>query len=107
MIQRSTDTFLGAPFNIASYSLLTEIIAKMCNMVAGEFIWTTHDTHLYENHFEVVKEQLSREPMELCTLKISDRVSSFKDINELSIDDLTIENYVSHPAIKGELSVGI
>lgn len=107
MTQRSTDTFLGAPFNIASYSLLTEVIAKMCGMLAGEFIWSSHDTHVYSNHEDAVKEQLSREPMALCTLKISERVASFLDISELNIDDLSIENYNSHPAIKGELSVGV
>lgn len=107
LTQRSCDSFLGIPFNIASYALLTEVVAKMCNMVAGTFVWTGNDTHIYDNHMEAVKEQLSREPMKLCTLKIADMVSSFKDINELSIDDLTLENYVSHPSIKAELSVGI
>lgn len=107
MTQRSTDSFLGAPFNIASYSLLTEVIAKMCGMLAGEFVWSTNDTHIYDNHIEAVKEQLTREPMPLCTLKISERVASFLDISELNIDDLSIENYNSHPSIKGELSVGV
>lgn len=107
LTQRSCDSFLGVPFNIASYGLLTEIIAKMCNMVAGEFIWTGNDTHIYDNHFSAVEEQLKREPMPLCYLRISDKVKSFSDISELSIDDLSIENYTSHPSIKAELSVGV
>jgi len=107
MYQRSADSFLGVPFNIASYALLTEVVAKMCNMVAGEFTHALGDTHIYSNHMDAVREQLKREPMQLCKLKISDRVLEFKDIAELNIDDLSIENYVSHPAIKGELSVGI
>lgn len=107
LTQRSCDSFLGVPFNIASYALLTEIVAKICNMVAGEFVWNGNDTHIYDNHTEAVREQLSREPMPLCRLKVSDRVKSFKDIAELTVDDLSIENYVSHPAIKAELSVGI
>jgi len=107
LTQRSADSFLGVPFNIASYGLLTEVVAKMCNMVAGEFIWNGNDTHIYSTHEDAVKEQLSREPMRLCTLKISDRVKSFQDISELTIDDLSIENYKSHPSIKAELSVGV
>ena len=107
LTQRSCDSFLGVPFNIASYSLLTEIVAKMCNMVAGEFIWNGNDAHIYENHFPMVLEQLKREPMPLCKLRIADRVRDFVDINELSIDDVVIAGYESHPSIKGELSVGV
>lgn len=107
LTQRSCDSFLGVPFNIASYALLTELVAKICNMVAGEFIWCGKDTHVYDNHFDAVNEQLTREPMQLCKLKVSDRVSKFNDIAELTIDDISIENYVSHPPIKGELSVGV
>lgn len=107
LTQRSCDSFLGVPYNIASYALLTEIIAKICNMVAGEFVWTGNDTHIYSTHETAVQEQLTREPMELCELKVSDRVLSFNDISELTIEDLSIENYNSHPAIKAELSVGI
>ena len=107
MTQRSTDTFLGAPFNIASYSLLTEIIAKMCGLIAGDFIWTSHDTHLYDTHLEAANEQLKRVPYPLCDLKISDRVKSLNDISEITIDDLSIEGYESHPPIKAELSVGV
>lgn len=105
--QRSCDSLLGVPFNIASYALLTEVVAKMCNMVAGDFIWGGNDVHIYSNHMDAVKEQLTRQPMELCQLKVSDRVSSLSDIGELTIDDLSLENYKSHPAIKAELSVGI
>jgi thymidylate synthase len=107
LTQRSCDTILGVPFNIASYALLTEIVAKMCNMAAGEFVWNGNDTHIYDNHMEAAQEQLKREPKELCRLKVSDRVKSFNDISELTIDDLSIHNYESHPAIKAELSVGV
>ena len=107
LTQRSCDSFLGVPFNIASYALLTEIVAKMCNMVVGEFIWNGNDVHIYDNHFPMVEEQLKREPMALCKLRISDKVRGFKDIKELSIDDVVIAGYESHPSIKGELSVGV
>lgn len=107
LTQRSCDSFLGVPFNIASYALLTEVVAKMCGMVAGEFIWNGNDVHIYDNHFDAVNEQLKRAPHAPCDLKISDRVKSFGDIAELTIDDLSIEGYESHPAIKAELSVGV
>ena len=103
--QRSVDTFLGLPFNIASYGLLLEIIAKEVNMVPDELIGNLGDVHLYSNHIEQAKEQISREPFELPTLKIKDGfdiVSGLDDMYE--IDSFTLENYQSHPAIKAPLS---
>lgn len=106
LTQRSADTFLGVPFNIASYSLLLEIIAKMCNMVSGEFIWNGNDVHIYSDHEQAVSTQLEREPLQLCEIKINDRVSYFEDISQIEISDITIKNYVSHPKIEANLSVG-
>jgi thymidylate synthase len=100
--QRSVDTFLGLPFNIASYGLLLEIIAKEVNMVPDELIGNLGDVHLYLNHIEPIKEQLTREPYPLPTVKISDRVVN--DISEYTLDDITLENYQSHPPIKMPLS---
>jgi thymidylate synthase len=96
--QRSVDTFLGLPFNIASYGLLLEIIAKEVNMVPDELIGNLGDTHLYLNHIEQAKEQIDREPFELPTVHIKG------DIFSSSINDITLENYQSHPAIKAPLS---
>jgi thymidylate synthase len=96
--QRSVDTFLGLPFNIASYGLLLEIIAKEVNMVPDELIGNLGDTHLYLNHIEQAKEQIGREPFELPTVHIKG------DIFSSSINDITLENYQSHPAIKAPLS---
>jgi len=100
--QRSVDTFLGLPFNIASYGLLLEILAKEVNMVPDELIGNLGDTHLYLNHIDAAKEQITREPYELPTVKISDRV--INDISEYTLDDIILENYQSHPAIKMPLS---
>jgi thymidylate synthase len=96
--QRSVDTFLGLPFNIASYGLLLELIAKSVNMVPDELIGNLGDTHLYLNHIEQSKEQIRREPFELPTVHIKG------DIFSSSINDITLENYQSHPAIKAPLS---
>ena len=104
--QRSVDTFLGLPFNIASYGLLLEIIAKEVNMVPDELIGNLGDVHLYLNHIEQAKEQISREPFELPKLKIESEVK-WKEGDCLpyySTSDFTIENYQSHPAIKAPLS---
>lgn len=102
LYQRSADVFLGVPFNIASYALLTHMIAQVCDLGVGEFIWTGGDTHLYSNHFEQAKLQLSREPLPLCQLKLNPDI---KDIFDFGFDDITIENYQSHPAIKAAVAV--
>jgi thymidylate synthase len=100
--QRSVDTGLGLSFNIASYSLLLMMIAKQVNMVLDEVIGNLGDVHLYLNHIEPIKEQLTREPYPLPTVKISDRVVN--DISEYTLDDIILENYQSHPTIKMPLS---
>ena len=100
--QRSVDTGLGLSFNVASYSLLLMMIAKQVNMVPDEVIGSLGDVHLYLNHIEPIKEQLTREPYPLPTVKISDRVVN--DISEYTLDDITLENYQSHPTIKMPLS---
>ena len=105
--QRSVDTFLGLPFNIASYALLLEIIAKEVNMIPDELIGNLGDTHLYSNHIEQAKEQIGREPMELPTLKIANHTPQPSIIEKTKYwraEDFTIENYKSHPAIKAPLS---
>jgi thymidylate synthase len=100
--QRSVDTGLGLSFNIASYSLLLMMIAKQVNMVPDEVIGSLGDVHLYLNHIEPIKEQLTREPYPLPTIKISDRVVN--DISEYTLGDIILENYQSHPTIKMPLS---
>jgi thymidylate synthase len=99
--QRSVDTFLGLPFNIASYGLLLEIIAKEVNMVPEELIGNLGDTHLYLNHIEQAKEQINRTSFELPTLNIYGEVD---DIAHYEIADFEIKNYQSHPPIKAPLS---
>jgi thymidylate synthase len=99
---RSTDVGLGLSFNLSSYGLLLMMIAKQVNMVPEELIYNGGDVHLYLNHIEPIKEQLTREPYELPTVKISDRVVS--DISEYTLDDIVLENYQSHPSIKMPLS---
>jgi len=101
MYQRSCDMFLGVPFNIASYSLLTHIIAKECDLKVGDFIWTGGDCHIYNNHFDAVQEQLGREERPLPTLFIT----VDKKIGEYTIDDFVLEGYDPHPAIKAEMAV--
>lgn len=103
LYQRSADAFLGVPFNITSYALLTHMIAQVCGLEAGEFIHTFGDLHIYKNHIEQVKLQLTREPLNLPTLKINTEV---KDINDFKYEDFELEDYFPHPAIKGEVSVG-
>ena len=102
LYQRSCDTFLGVPFNIASYALLTMMVAQVCDLEPGEFVWTGGDVHIYSNHYDQVKLQLSREPLPLATMKIN---SDVKSIFDFTFEDFTLENYQSHEAIKAPISV--
>ena len=102
LYQRSCDTFLGVPFNIASYALLVHMIAQVCDLEVGDFVWTGGDVHLYSNHVEQAKLQLTREHRALPTLKLNPNV---KDLFEFTIDDISIENYDPHPHIKAAVAV--
>lgn len=101
LYQRSCDMFLGVPFNIASYSLLTHIIAKECGLKVGDFIWTGGDCHIYTNHFDAVCEQLSRDHRALPRLFIS----VDKNLNNYTVDDFVLDSYNPHPAIKANMAV--
>jgi thymidylate synthase len=102
LYQRSADIFLGVPFNVASYALLTHMVAQQCDLAMGEFIWTGGDCHLYLNHLEQARLQLTREPLSLPTLSITRRPPS---LFEYRFEDFTFANYQSHPAIKAPISV--
>jgi len=102
LYQRSGDVFLGVPFNIASYALLTLMVAQVCGLEPGEFIHTLGDAHLYLNHLEQTELQLSREPFARPTMRLNPEV---KDIFGFSIDDFTLENYQSHPHIKAPVAI--
>lgn len=102
LYQRSADAFLGVPFNIASYALLTHMVAQQCNLKASEFIWTGGDCHIYSNHLEQVRIQLSRDPLPLPQLNIKRKPESIFDY---TFDDFEIVNYQSHPAIKAPVAV--
>ena len=102
LYQRSADIFLGVPFNIASYALLTMMIAQVCDLEPGEFIHTLGDAHLYSNHLEQVELQLSREPYPLPTLKLNPEI---KDLFDFTYEDIEILDYQCHPHIKGAVAV--
>ena len=102
MYQRSVDVFLGLPFNIASYALLTHLLAQVCGLKVGELIISTGDTHIYKNHVEQVKEQLSRAPLTLPTLFTN---PPLLDITKFTMDDIHLEDYKSYDAIKAEMAV--
>lgn len=102
MVQRSCDMFLGVPFNIASYSLLLHMLAQVTGLKAHECILTLQDAHIYHEHFDAVKEQLSRVPYPLPTLWLNPDV---KDIDSFKMDDIKLENYQSHPSIKAKMIV--
>jgi thymidylate synthase len=102
LYQRSADIFLGVPFNIASYALLTYMVAHVCDLEPGDFIHTFGDAHIYKNHIEQVKLQMEREPRPLPNLIINPDV---KDIFEFKFEDFSLENYDPHPHIKGAVSV--
>ncbi|SNT70886.1 thymidylate synthase [Psychrobacter sp. LV10R520-6] len=102
LYQRSADLFLGVPFNIASYALLTHMVAQVCGLEVGEFIWTGGDCHIYQNHREQAELQLTRTPYALPTLTLNPDV---KDIFAFEYDDISIEGYESHPGIKAKVAV--
>ncbi|HNF07965.1 MAG TPA: thymidylate synthase [Pseudomonadales bacterium] len=102
LYQRSCDTFLGVPFNIASYALLTQLVAAQCDLLPGEFIWTGGDVHLYLNHLDQAREQLCREPYPLPKLLLKRRPASLFDY---CFDDIAIIDYQSHPPIRAEVAV--
>lgn len=102
MIQRSADTLLGTPFNISSYALLTHMIAQVCDLGVGELMITMNDAHIYLNHIEQVKEQLTREPFPLPKLWLNPEI---KDIDKFTMDDIKLIGYQSHPPIKAPMAV--
>jgi thymidylate synthase len=102
LYQRSADAFLGVPFNISSYSLLTCMMAKVCDLEPGEFVWTGGDCHLYLNHLEQAREQVSREPKGLPNLILDPSVTS---IDDFTFEHITIDGYEHHPHIPAPISV--
>lgn len=102
LYQRSADVFLGVPFNIASYALLTQMVAQVCGLGLGDFVWTGGDCHLYSNHLEQADLQLSRAPLPLPVMRLNPAVT---DLFAFRYEDFTLENYQSHPAIKAPVAV--
>jgi thymidylate synthase len=102
MYQRSADMFLGVPFNIASYALFTHMIAQVCNLEVGDMVIVIGDAHIYNNHFDQVKEQIKRKPLPLPTLKLNPEISV---ITEFEMEDIALEGYESHEAIKAPMAV--
>lgn len=101
LYQRSADLFLGVPFNIASYALLLRMVAQVVDIPAGEFVHTFGDVHIYSNHFDQVKEQLTREPYPFPTLTLNPEI---KDIDAFTAEDITLGDYLSHPSLKGDIA---
>jgi thymidylate synthase len=102
LYQRSADIFLGVPFNIASYALLTMMVAQVCDLKPGEFVHTLGDAHIYSNHFEQVELQLTRTPKALPTMKIN---PSIRNIFDFKFEDFTLEHYDPYPSIKAPIAV--
>ncbi len=105
MTQRSADMFLGVPFNIASYSLLTYIIAKMCGLKPGEFIHSIGDAHIYKNHKQQVYQQVFRKPYDFPKLEITKNITKIEDLKALKFEDFKLINYKYHPVIKAKMAV--
>lgn len=101
LFQRSADSFLGVPFNIASYALLLQMVAQVVGLPAGEFVHFFGDVHIYSNHFDQVKEQIAREPKPFPTLKLNPEI---KEIDQFKTEDIVLENYDPHPALKAEIA---